>query len=374
VTEGTRILVLRSHHSSTHQSTYTRSIAGVVQMSTEIRKRLIIATAATTYFAAGELVSSGLGLWTLLFTLALPLAIILALSRSIAWCYLVSFFLGLFTAANRAWTVFFGWGDRMEGFVLHASLSVALAAMFCLCWWPQPWLRWTATAIGVVSYSLSPVGVGSPALAPGVLLPHPNHNPGSIVGVNTHWGASGSFRFAPMLDYAHLPYMIRTAAVAPGTMTLFPEGTLASYTPQVGDQWFSSDFQALSAKGDTLMFCARYGHSNILFVRGLNSNQYRERYPVPIAMWGKGFPLHTGSPGVLDLQTGTSRIRAGVLICYEQFLFAPVLQSAIEGAGVFLAPSSLYWTRGTNIEKLQNECLESWSRLFRIPVIRAINN
>jgi hypothetical protein len=65
--------------------------------------------------------------------------------------------------------------------------------------------------------------------------------------------------------------------------------------------------------------------------------------------------------------------RAALLMCFEQFVGWPPLQSALEGAEVVLAPANLWFARDTNLNAVREVTLQSWARLMGWTVVEAIN-
>jgi hypothetical protein len=118
-----------------------------------------------------------------------------------------------------------------------------------------------------------------------------------------------------------------------------------------------------------VLFGAIAAHDNVLLARGLTQNRYRQRIPIPVAMWGNGIHAHVWGTGIMAV----SGKRAAVLLCYEQILTLPALQSFLDKPDVIAAPSNLYWAAGTSIEKSETLCVSSWARLFHVPYLRATN-
>jgi hypothetical protein len=62
-----------------------------------------------------------------------------------------------------------------------------------------------------------------------------------------------------------------------------------------------------------------------------------------------------------------------VLICYEQLLLWPVLQSMLHSPTAIVAPGNGWWTAGTSIVAIQNASVMAWARLFGLPIVTAFN-
>ena len=105
---------------------------------------------------------------------------------------------------------------------------------------------------------------------------------------------------------------------------------------------------------------------------------YLERMPVPGSMWqpwldltadGGGARAHFFANPVVEL----AGLRVAPLICYEQLLIWPVLQSALHSPDVIVATGNGWWTEGTNIVAIQKAAAVAWARLFGLPLVMAYN-
>jgi apolipoprotein N-acyltransferase len=64
---------------------------------------------------------------------------------------------------------------------------------------------------------------------------------------------------------------------------------------------------------------------------------------------------------------------AAVLMCYEQLLVWPALQSLAHDPDMLLAPSNDYWASKTPIPAIQHAAAKSWADLWDIPLYEAQN-
>ena len=62
-----------------------------------------------------------------------------------------------------------------------------------------------------------------------------------------------------------------------------------------------------------------------------------------------------------------------MLVCFEQFVSWPVLQTALENPDVVLAPANLWFASGTNLNAVREVTLRSWASLMGWSVVEAIN-
>lgn len=100
--------------------------------------------------------------------------------------------------------------------------------------------------------------------------------------------------------------------------------------------------------------------------------------PVPGAMWqpwrallGKtgGARAHFFENPVVAIN-GT---RIAPLICYEQLIAWPVLQSMLHDPELIVAIGNGWWTAGTSIVGIQTASAVAWANLFDKPLVISFN-
>ena len=100
---------------------------------------------------------------------------------------------------------------------------------------------------------------------------------------------------------------------------------------------------------------------------------YKQRIPMPISMWKpfaeEGANLHLFSNTVV---TDEGK-KIGVLICYEQLLALPVLQTLMHKPSMLFAVSNLWWSRDDTFLDAQRFSLIAWASLMGIPLYYAFN-
>ena len=100
---------------------------------------------------------------------------------------------------------------------------------------------------------------------------------------------------------------------------------------------------------------------------------YRQRMPAPWFMW-RGtkegyFTAGLSRPATFDYREQ----RVGTLICYEIGLPYLVLQTHRASPDIVLFASNWWWGRDTNLPSVVRLHAESWSKLFGVPYIIAMN-
>jgi hypothetical protein len=201
-----------------------------------------------------------------------------------------------------------------------------------------------------------------------------------IVAVNTRFGGPATRDILGSTLQGQETAMQRIALTHPDTLILFPESIIPTWTPTHDERW-ASTFAQLQARhtglliGTTIPVANTQANRNVLLSRGYTERlSYVQRVPVPLGMWHfddkrNGFPLMLRYPATIRIWDR----RAGVLICYEQLLVWPALQTLSRNPDMLLAPSNLYWASGTIIPSIQHVSAQDWADLWAIPLYEASN-
>jgi len=164
-------------------------------------------------------------------------------------------------------------------------------------------------------------------------------------------------------------------------LVILPEGAIRRWTEATKEFW-SPTIQHLRASHRTALIGvglpvvnSKEFHNSVIAIGDSQAVTFNQRIPIPIGMWkpfgpADGVPLNVTGPGTL--QIGSHRL--AILICYEQLLVLPIVQSALEKPSLIVGISNAAWTRHTNIPAAQQACLSAWSRLFGIPYLSAVNS
>lgn len=146
----------------------------------------------------------------------------------------------------------------------------------------------------------------------------------------------------------------------PGSIVVLPESALGFWTPTLARLWQAR----LAGTRITVIAGAaiieKGGYDNVLVSISPDGSDivYRERMPVPGSMWrpwssrisdGGGARAHVfANPVVRIADTSIAP-----LICYEQLLVWPILQSMLHDPDVVIAVGNGWWTAGTSIVDTQ---------------------
>lgn len=170
------------------------------------------------------------------------------------------------------------------------------------------------------------------------------------------------------------------ASGARGNTVVLPESALGFWTSTAARFWQSSLVGTnMTIIGGAVVIDAA-GYDNVLVEASATGSRvlYRERMPVPGAMWqpwlqwfgrAGGARAHFFDNPVVDV--GSTNVAP--LICYEQLIVWPVLQSMIYDPDIIVAVGNGWWAAGTSIPEIQRVSAEAWARLFDKPLILSFN-
>ena len=360
--------------------------------------------------------------------LALPLALAFpalwaaAPTRLIAIAVSAAYFLAASRGLPQGVMTFYGASIALGG-ALWLSAAIAFVAVHGLLWSPRPgWGRAGRFAMASILMGVLPLGIvgwAHPLTAAGVLLPGwgwlglaaaatvilalttrlwpiagvalagawlwsaagwtPPLVPDGWRGVDTAMGASLG-RAADLDQHRELLARVQRAAGSGARIVVLPESALGLWTPTVSQFWMDAlrTTRVVVIAGAAVV--DRQGYDNVLVKIGAGQAQvlYRGRMPVPVSMWqpwlswigeGGSARAHVFANPIVTSQGR----RIAPLICYEQLLVWPVLQSMLHAPDMIVATGNGWWTAGTSIVGIQRASVEAWARLFDVPLVTAFN-
>ncbi len=173
----------------------------------------------------------------------------------------------------------------------------------------------------------------------------------------------------------------RTIAGKPDVhVAVLPESALGLWTPTVARVWQ----EGLRGSDVTVIAGAAVidagGYDNVMAAISAHEAKvlYRERMPVPGSMW-QPWLRWTGHGGGARAEffgnpvVEVDELRIAPLICYEQLILWPVLQSMLHSPEVIVAVGNGWWTQSTSIVDIQKASVAAWARLFALPVVMSFN-
>lgn len=203
--------------------------------------------------------------------------------------------------------------------------------------------------------------------------------PQGWVGVDTTFGGSNG-QYADYQQHLRTINSVREEARAGASVIVLPESALGAWTPTSERLWTGAlqDLDVTVYGGGVIVDAT--GYDNVMLeLSGQDAVvRYRERMPVPVSMWQpwlrlRGEPAGARADFFANPVVSVRGTRVATLICYEQLLVWPILQSALGSPDILVAPSNGWWTAGTNIVPIQVTASTAWASLYYLPLVTAIN-
>lgn len=227
---------------------------------------------------------------------------------------------------------------------------------------------WPAAAIALVGFWLWSVALWTEPMPPE-----------GWQGVDTELGAALG-RENALERHRQLADMVRSRAQRGAKVVVMPESALGPLTPTVERFWI----EAIAGLDLTVIAGAAViegrGYDNVMVEFGAAGAaiRYRARMPVPVSMWqpwrswvGESGGARASFLGDPVIEIAGRRIAS--LICYEQLLVWPVLQSALHRPDAVVAIANAWWATETSVPAIQIASLKAWSRLFGLPLVTSFN-
>ena len=203
--------------------------------------------------------------------------------------------------------------------------------------------------------------------------------PSDWQAVSTHFGGVGLDTPSPLAEYEAAQSIQEMALSSSARVIVFPE-TVVSDWNDATDAYWARTIERLTNEGKTILVGANISDTetqhyfNAVVIRGVNKQEdFLQRIPIPFAMWtpgsDRGVPLRLAARGTLQI----AGRRAAVLICYEHLLIWPIMTSFKDHPSLLVGVANAYWARSTTVPDIQRACLNSWARLFDIPMLWAEN-
>jgi Carbon-nitrogen hydrolase len=184
----------------------------------------------------------------------------------------------------------------------------------------------------------------------------------------------------PLPEFRVAESIRRTALTSNKRVIVFPEFVVPQWTEATETFW-QPTLADVRASGKTLLIgvglpitgTSRYRNA-VLTVGKDTASPFLQRVPVPVIMWNplkpeRAVPLRLFGPGFLEVEGQ----RAAILVCYEQLLSWPILQSAVQHPTLIVGLANDNWAKGTPIPAAQQSAVTAWARLFRLPKVMAVN-
>jgi hypothetical protein len=313
-------------------------------------------------------------------------------------------------------------GTILQAFLFWAVPSLLLPLPWIICWSPdasQAFWRLPLAYFLSVAPPLGIIGWASPLTAAGILFPGWSWAglgvlftisalavsrpmgagltvvslalvanalcPGSPPPLKSWEGVHTTFDritdpVDPLPEFRVAERIQRMALASNSRVIVFPEFVVPQWT-EATEAFWQPTLAVARANGKTLLIgvglpitgTSRYRNA-VLTVGKDTATPFLQRVPVPVIMWNplkpeRAVPLRLFGPGILEVEGQ----RAAILVCYEQLLSWPILQSAAQHPTLIVGLANDNWARGTTIPAAQQAATMAWARLFRLPKVMAVN-
>ncbi|MVA99965.1 conjugal transfer protein TraB [Nitratireductor sp. CAU 1489] len=373
-------------------------------------------------FVAGGVITGAFG-WSghpLAFAvgIAFPALWAFAPSRTVAGLVALAHFLGASRGLPVGASIFFG-AQLAIGLGLWLAASLMFVAVHAALWTSRGgWRRPVRYATAAVLMSVPPFGIvgwAHPITAAGVLFPGwawfgLAATAALLLAMTTRiwpiaagvaalafaWSASSwtppvepegwrgidtRFRFEQPGQYADYRQQVSTirlvgAAAGDGArVAILPESAVGLWSATTERLWTRelSSLDIMVNGGAAIV--DPVGYDNVMIgVSGKGAEiLYSERMPVPVSMWQ---PWTTGGAHARFFANPVfefAGLKVAPLICYEQLIIWPVIQSMLHAPDVIVATGNAWWTGNTNIVAIQRSSAQAWASLFGLPLVMAFN-
>jgi apolipoprotein N-acyltransferase len=359
---------------------------------------------------------------TLPVAMAFPALWVSSPSRRAATAVSAAYFLAASRGLPQGVAHFYS-SDLWPGLVLWVAASLFFVAVHALLWTGKPGWRRTLRYLTIMVLMAMPpfgiVGWAHPITAAGVLFPGwgwwgfgataflllattgqrwqiaaavlgglyvwsvtnwtPPKVPVTWTGVDLAIGQRLG-RDTSLPYHQGLIATVRSEAEEGRRFVVLPESALGFWTPTVARLWKDGlrDLGSTVIAGATVL--QNQDYDNVLVAVSADEARilYRERMPVPVSMW-QPWRTWTGESGGARAQFFANPVvevagtKIATLICYEQLIVWPVLQSMLQSSDVIVAVGNGWWTTGTSIVSIQKASAMAWARLFGKPLVMAFN-
>lgn len=195
------------------------------------------------------------------------------------------------------------------------------------------------------------------------------------LGIDTKFPVSVTGRHADYAQQRETIRLVRLAAKQGAKVVVLPEGALGIWTTTTERLWrrelAASDVIVLG--GATVVTPGGYDNVMVGITPSTADALYTQRMPVPVSMWqpwtqGGARAGYFAQP-VIEI----AGMRVAPLICYEQLLVWPVLQSFLQAPDALVAIGNGWWAGGSGIVEVQNVAVMAWAALLGLPLVQSRN-
>ncbi|MCB1468846.1 MAG: conjugal transfer protein TraB [Rhizobiaceae bacterium] len=339
----------------------TRLVAALVSMAYFMASSRGLPAGVSIFYASDIWV--GLGLWVSASLLFVTVHTVLW-SPKAGWHRPLRYLM--------AWTLM-----SVPPFGIVGWASPITAAGVLLPGWGWAGLAATAASLSAITTRAWPLAGGGIGVAFALSAftwtdPQP---PEGWVGIDTTFDYQIAGEHADYARHVATIELVRRALEEGATTIVLPESVLGIWTPTTERLWVKNlGGLGVIVAGGAVVINER-GYDNVMIeVTGEGARTfYRERMPVPVSMWR---PWASGGASAQFFGNPIGRFAGrsiAPLICYEQLIVWPILQSMLFDPEVIAATGNGWWVGDTNIVAIQKANAMAWASLFSLPLVIAFN-
>lgn len=356
------------------------------------------------------------------FSAAFPALWSMAKTRAVAAAVSTAYFLAASRGLPQGVAQFYA-SDLLPGLLLWVTASSAFVLVHVVLWTTREgWQRALRYLAAMAFMAVPPFGIlgwAHPLTAAGVLFPGwgwfglaamaaglavltTRLRPAAAIALVGFWLWSAAFWTAPTVPpswdsvdlhlgaslgrtsdlarHRDLAATARARASIRDDALVLPESALGFLTPTVQRFWQREliGTRLTIVAGAAVVNDAGYDNVVVAVSETKSSVIYRERMPVPGSMWQPWLHLLGGSGGARAHFFANPVVeivgaRIAPLICYEQLIAWPILQSMLHDPDLIVAIGNGWWTSGTSIVDIQRASAAAWARLFGKPLVLSFN-
>ncbi len=288
------------------------------------------------------------------------------------------------------------WQPRNRPLLRHAvaflaALLLGLAPPFGVLGWMHPltvsgwlypaWGVWgliatTALLLGwVVRATHWTLGLGGAALIANLLY-QPAPPPPDWVGINTQLGRAGTDAASRMTRQTDLMALVENQLKRAPRVIILPEEIAGPWTAAEAFWWQPVLAQARARAVTLVLGAQQVGplglRNGALIVEPTRARWQLARQPIPLA--DAALPLALSpSPDSGITQIAGQQVQFS--FCYEDLLTLPMLVSAVQAPApqIIISVANQWWANNMDEPDVQQNAIAGWGRLWKIPVVRAVN-
>lgn len=370
-------------------------------ISSQVSSGIALATAS---LAVGAM-SYGDLWWAIGLSLLFPVLLFRAESRIQAFSIAAFYHMGASRSLALSAGGYYG-NEHFFGFGIWLVGNVAIALVYTVLWHARPNIRLVTIPLAVVLTAIPPLGVlgwANPLTAAGVLFPGTgllgfaylfglyaslSSRPKGLVmifGLIAVWcqltsplpkenpiaGLSSDFHNTSdngAGDYHRQSELKERTRAVKGKILLLPEGIVTGGWTEVGKRFWRPANRPVLIGAEIKVKRPENVIANVK-----TGDLYFQRQPVPFSMWrpfdSGSYESHWFTNPIIKVEG----VKIAPLICYEGFLVWPIVHSYLAGASYIAATGNYWWAKDSQMPRVHQSIIKSWSRLFSMPYTMAVN-